>query len=148
MSLCKDSRRCRAAIGVVVVADALFQGPSAGAIPMPDPISRVPLVGLLPRWTWDPSHRSRPADAVADHASHDEVEAALRFVARLLTDQGETVGSVTGYRLDDPLLVAVIAELAPRDQDGLRTTVVLAFTVRATGKSDGTYDTRLVVEDR
>lgn len=148
MSLCKDPRRCRVAIGAMAIAAALFQGGPAGAIPMPDPVARVPLVGLLPRWTWDPSQRPVPASAAADHAPDEEVEAALRFVARLLTDQGETVDSVTGYRLDDRQLVAVIAELAPRDKDGLRTTIALAFTVRATANGDGSYDTRLVVEDR
>lgn len=115
---------------------------------MPDPVARVPLVGLLPRWTWDPSRRPLPADSAAERSADDEVDAALRFVADLLTGQGETVTSVTGYRLDDPQLVAVIAELAPRDHDGLRTTIALAFTVRATANGDGTYDTRLVVEDR
>ena len=136
------------AIAAVAVAAALLHGGSAGAIPMPDPVARVPLVGLLPRWTWDPSRRPVPLDATSSQAPDGEVNAALRFVATLLTDQGETVGSVTGYRLDQPELVAVIAELAPRDQDGLRTTIALAFTVRATANGDGTYDTRLVVEDR
>ena len=148
MSSRKDSRCCRSAIALFSVVAALLHGGSAGAVPMPDPVGRVPLVGLLPRWTWDASRRVLPTDAEAERSANDEVEAALRFVADLLTEQGEAVASVTGYRLDDPQLVAVVAELAPRDQDGLRTMIVLAFTVRATAKSDGTYDTRLVVEDR
>lgn len=148
MSSRKDSRRCRSAIAAFSVAAALLPGGPAGAIPMPDPVGPVPLVGLLPRWTWDPSRRPPPPDARDARATDDQVEAALRFVAHLLTDQGEAVASVSGYRLDDPELVSVIAELAPRDQNGLRTTIALAFTVRSTVKSDGTYDTRLVVEDR
>lgn len=148
MLSCKDSPRWLTAVAGASLAAGLLSETSAAAIPAPDPVARVPLIGLLPRWTWDPSQRPLPMDTGSEAAPLDEVDTALRFVAQLLADQGETVNSVSGYRLDDPQLVAVVAELAPRDEGGLRTTIALAFTVRATSRPDGTYDTQLVVEDR
>ena len=115
---------------------------------MPDPVARVPLVGLLPRWTWDPSARPTPQRVDAANTPDEGIEAAKRFVVTLLTDQGETVDSIAAYRLDDPALVSVIAGLAPQDHDGLRTTTVLAFTVRLTANADGTYGAQLSNEDR
>lgn len=145
----KDSLRWRVMVASLGAIAALASGTAAAAIPMPDPVARVPLVGLLPRWTWDPTSRPAPTTA-RDHSSAVDagVTAARKFVIGLLTEQGESVASVSGYRLDDTQLVAVVAELVPRDRDGLRTTVALAFTVRVTPSGDGTYDTALVVEDR
>lgn len=135
-------------VGALVAPAALIPTGTALAVPMPDPIARVPLVGLLPRWAWDINARPLPTASPSDSDPQADVEAALRFVVRQLTDEGETIDSVAGYRLDDPLLVAVVAELTPRDHGGLRTSIVLAFTVEVTPNGDGTYATKMAADGR
>jgi len=140
----KDSSRLRIAGIVVGTAAALTSG-TAAAIPMPDPVARVPLVGLLPRWTWDPAYRPAPASGPGPAtAGAADVAAARRFVTTVLAVQDATPVAVTGYRLDDSQLVAVVAELERRDG----TSSSVAFTVRVTPSADGGYRTSLFLEDR
>lgn len=132
-------RLALAGIGAAVVMTA---GPVSASAPTPELVGRVPLVGLLPPWTWDPSTRPTPRFIAASASKDGAVATARRFVVGLLSRQGETVRNVAGYRLDDPRLVAVVADL----DDPARTSV--AFTVRLTAAADGTYEADLVLEDR
>lgn len=134
----------KSAVGAIAV---IASGAATAAIPMPDPIARVPLVGLLPRWTWDPSRRQAPPPST-DGTDVGDVAVARAFVVALLTDQGETVARVSGYRLDEPQLVAVVAEVERRDVGETSSPVPVAFTVRVTPTADGDVEPSLVLEDR
>lgn len=75
------------------------------AVPMPDPVARVPVVGLLPRWTWDPLRAHPP---VADVTVDTEIDRAVAFVRDLLAEEyPKGVEVVAAYHLDDDDLVAV-----------------------------------------
>lgn len=140
----KDSVRSRVAAAALGGAVAPLTSATASASPQPDPVARVPLVGLLSLWTWDPAHRPAPPSGPGPTTAADNVAAARRFVTSVLAEQGATVLAATGYRLDDPQLVAVVAEL--ERQDGTSSSV--AFTVRVTPSADGSYSAGLFLEDR
>lgn len=142
MSTRKDSTRLGLVLGGIGAAVVLTAGPVGASPPTPELVGRVPLVGLLPPWTWDPSARPAPPFTAASTSEDEAVATARRFVVGLLSRQNETARNVSGYRLDDPQLVAVVADF----DDPARSSV--AFTVRLTAAADGTYEADLVLEDR
>lgn len=138
--------RLRLRVQFVGVATALLvAAPASATIPSPDPVGRVPLVGLLPRWTWDLSARSAPTTAPA--AEDGAVATARQFIERLVARQGEMARDVVAYRLDDPQLVAVVVHVERPDGEASRM-VPVAFTVRVTRTVDGRDEASLVLEDR
>lgn len=120
-------------LGVVLAAGCLGSAAPAAAIPMPDYVGRVPVVGLLPRWTWDPAWRPAPNEPVS---ADDNAERASAFVIQLVAAEYPTgIDVVATYRLDADGLYAVEV----RTPDGASA----SFTVELLD-SDGEPGARLV----
>lgn len=100
---------------------------------MLDYVGRVPVVGLLPRWTWDPAWRPAPNEPVS---ADDNAERASAFVIQLVAAEYPTgIDVVATYRLDADGLYAVEV----RTPDGASA----SFTVELLD-SDGEPGARLV----